>query len=76
MKHSNKNSTPIIAFQHNDFREGYLKGTFTLHHGRHEFKAGVETDTTFLHEKFNYIITDPSQFDPDTPPSLSFFAIL
>ena len=72
--YSNKNSTPIIAFQHNDFREGYLKGTFTLHHGRHEFKAGVETDTAFLHEKFNYIITDPSQFDPDTPPSLSFFA--
>jgi hypothetical protein len=72
--YSNQNSTPIIAFQHNDFREDYFKGTFSLHHGRHEFKAGIESDTTFLHEDFNYLITDPTQFDDDTPPTLSFVA--
>ena len=72
--YSNQNSTPIIAFQHNDFREGYFKGTFSLHHGRQEFKAGIESDTTFLHEDFNYLITDPTQFDDDTPPTLSFVA--
>jgi TonB-dependent Receptor Plug Domain len=72
--YSNQNSTPIIAFQHNDFREGYFKGTFSLHHGRHEFKAGIESDTTFLHEDFNYLITDPTQFDADTPPTLTFVA--
>jgi hypothetical protein len=72
--YSNQNSTPIIAFQHNDFREGYFKGTFSLHHGRHEFKAGIESDTTFLHEDFNYLITDPTQFDVDTPPTLTFVA--
>ena len=71
---SNPTSTPIIAFQHNDFREGYFKGTFSLHHGNQEFKAGVESDNTFLHENFNYLITDPDQFDPDTPPSLTFAA--
>ena len=71
---SNDDSTPIIAFQHNDFREGYFKGTFSLHHGRQEFKAGVESDTTFLHEDFNYNITDPTQFDDDTPKQLSFAA--
>ena len=71
---SNENSTPIIAFLHNDFREGYFKGTFSLHHGRHELKAGVESDAAFLHEYFSYNITDPTQFDPDTPLSSTFQA--
>jgi hypothetical protein len=70
--YSNQNSTPIIAFQHNHFREGYSKGTFSLHRGRHEFKLGVESDSIFLHEHFNYKITNPAYFDPDTPRSLSF----
>jgi outer membrane receptor for Fe3+-dicitrate len=70
--YSNENSTPIIAFLHNDFREGYFKGTFSLHRGRQEFKAGVESDAAFLHEYFSYKITDPTQFDPDTPPSSTF----
>jgi outer membrane receptor for Fe3+-dicitrate len=71
---SNPESTPIIAFQHNHFREGYLKATLSLHHGRQEIKAGVESDNIFLDENFRYLITDPSQFDPDTPPRLSFLA--
>jgi len=71
---SNEQSTPIIAFQHNAFREGYFKGTFSLHHRSQEIKAGVESDTTLLHENFNYRITDPKQFASDTPPSLIFLA--
>ncbi len=70
--YSNPKSTPVIAFQHNDFREGYFKGTLSLHHGSHEFKVGIESDSIFLHEHFNYKITDPSYFDPDTPLRLSF----
>ena len=70
--YSNPNSTPVIAFQHNDFREGYFKGTLSLHHGRHEFKVGVESDAIFLHEHFNYKITNPDDFDDDTPQTLSF----
>ena len=66
---SNSFSTPVIFFQDNGFREGYFKGTVAIHHGRQEWKAGVESDATFLREKFNYQITDPSQFDPDTPPT-------
>ena len=69
---SNELSTPIIAFQHNDFREGYFRGTLTAHRGNQEWKAGVESDTTFLHEHFNYVITDPTQFDPDTPTTFAF----
>jgi outer membrane cobalamin receptor len=69
---SNPLSTPVIAFQHNYFREGYFKGTVSVHHGRHEWKAGIESDSTFLHERFNDIITDFSRFDPDTSPTFDF----
>ena len=71
---SNAASTPIIVFQHNHFREGYFKGTYSLHHGNQEMKAGVESDNIFLNENFHDIITDPSQFDPDTPSTFSFLA--
>lgn len=71
---SNEDSTPIVAFQHNHFREIYFKGTSSLHRGIQELKVGVESDAIFLHEDFNYDITDPSQFDPSTPKSLTFQA--
>jgi hypothetical protein len=70
--YSNANSTPIILFQHNWFREGYFKGTFTINRGRHQWKFGVESDNTFLNENFAYSITDPTQFDPSTPPTFNF----
>jgi hypothetical protein len=73
---SNADSTPILVFQHNSFREGYFKGSITIHHGRQEWKAGVESDNTFLHENFNYIIPDipmdTDQFDPGTPLTFAF----
>jgi hypothetical protein len=70
--YSNVFSTPIIAFQKNYFNEDYFKGIYSKHYHNHEFKAGVESDNTFLHEKFSYSITDPTQFDPDTPRALNF----
>ena len=69
---SNALSTPVIAFQHNYFREGYFKGSISIHHGRHEWKAGLESDATFLHERFSDAITDFSRFDPATPPTFAF----
>src|ERR1700727_3943284 len=69
---SNANSPPIEVFQHNWFREGYFKGSVTVEHGRHEWKFGIESDNTFLHENFSYIITDPTRFPPDTPPTFVF----
>jgi hypothetical protein len=69
---SNQNSTPIEVFQHNWFREAYFKGTVTLDHGRNEWKVGLESDNIFLNENFSYLITDPSQFDPETPQTFSF----
>ena len=71
---SNANATPIQVFQHNWFREGYFKGTVTAVHGRQEWKFGVESDNTFLNENFRFNITDPTQFDPGTPPTFHFLA--
>jgi hypothetical protein len=69
---SNTNPTPIAAFLHNRFKEGYFKATYSLHHGRHEFKAGVDFDATFLRENFHYVLTDPDEFDQSTQSSLTF----
>lgn len=70
--YSNANATPIEILEHNRFREGYFKGSITLSRGRHEIKAGVEADNVFLHENFNYNITDPAEYDPGTPLKFSF----
>ena len=69
---SNPFSTPIIVFQQNGFREGYFKGTISIHHGNQEWKAGIESDSTFLREHFSDVITDFAQFDPGTPPTYNF----
>ena len=69
---SNPQSTPVVAFQHNRFREGYFNGALAVHHGRHEFKAGIESDNLFLHENFSDVITDPTQFEAGTPLSFAF----
>lgn len=71
---SNLYSTPIEVFQHNRFNEGYFKGAIDNSHGRHEIKAGVESDNKFLHEDFRYLITDDTRFDPSTPANFSFAA--
>jgi hypothetical protein len=72
--YSNLDSTPIEILQHNRFREGYFKGSITISRSRNEIKAGIESDNLFLNEDFNYDITDPTQFDPDTPLAFSFKA--
>ena len=72
--YSNSNSTPIEIQQHNYFREIYFRGNLTVIHGRNEIKVGVESDNLFLHENFNYNITDPSQYDPGTPLTFGFQA--
>ncbi|HEY6330620.1 MAG TPA: TonB-dependent receptor, partial [Blastocatellia bacterium] len=69
---STPQSTPIIISQHNNFREGYFKGSLALSRGRHEWKVGVESDNLFLHENFGWLITDPTQFDPSTPMTFGF----
>ena len=69
---SNPQSTPVIAFLDNNFREGYFNGSISVHHGRHEFKAGAESDVMFLHERFSDFITNPDYFDDGTPATFTF----
>jgi outer membrane receptor for Fe3+-dicitrate len=63
--YSNPASWPVIATQHNDFKEIYFNGAVSIHHGRQEFKAGLESDATFLHENTSYVIPDCA--DPTDP---------
>jgi hypothetical protein len=69
---SNPQSTPVMAFMHNGFREGYFNASLSVHRGRQEWKTGIESDALFLHENFSDIITDPTRFDPGTPTRFSF----
>lgn len=69
---SNAQSTPVVAFLTNHFREAYFNGSLSLHRGIHNLKAGVETDNIFLQENFHDVITDPTRFDPGTPPAFAF----
>ena len=69
--YSNPSSWPLIATQHNDFKEIYFNGNFSVHHGSQEWKAGLESDAIFLHENFRYLMpdcADPS--DPQCPINL------
>jgi hypothetical protein len=71
---SNPESWPLNATQHNDFKEVYFNGSASIHHGRHEFKAGVESDSIFLHENTGYVMpycVDPN--DPRCPINLGIF---
>lgn len=70
---SNELATPIIAAQDRRFREGYVKGSTSVHHGRNEWKIGLEADFTQLGETFSDVITDFTRFDPGTPPAFQFF---
>ncbi len=74
---SNQGAWPIAAFLNNDFKEGYFHGSVSVHHRRHEWKAGFESDNLFLHEQFHDTITaspgDPyDPFAPGTPATFSF----
>ncbi len=69
---SNELSTPIAAAQERGVREEYVKAAVSGHAGGHELKAGFEQTYGRLREAFQYSITDPTQFDPRTPPQFTF----
>jgi hypothetical protein len=69
--YSNDASWPLIATQHNDFKEIYFNGSVSIHHGRQEWKAGIESDSIFLHENTGYVIPDcEDPTDPQCPINL------
>ena len=69
--YSNPSSWPLIATQHNDFKEIYFNTSVSVHHGRQEWKAGIESDAIFLHEGFGYLMPDcANPSDPQCPINL------
>jgi hypothetical protein len=71
---SNPASWPLNATQRNDFREVYFNASGSLHHGRHEFKAGVESDNIFLHENTSYVMPYCDNINnPQCPIALGIF---
>ncbi len=69
--HSNDASWPLIATQHNYFNEIYFNGNLSVHHGRQEWKVGIESDNIFLHENTSYVIPDCAvPTDPQCPINL------
>jgi hypothetical protein len=70
---SNPSSVPIIAAQQRGFRRSYLNGTLSLDKKHHDFKFGADALYAPDTEALQYIITDPSFFDPGTPLTFNFF---
>ena len=69
--YSNPASWPLIATQHNDFKEIYFTGSISIDRRHQEWKTGVESDAKFLNENFSYLMpdcADPS--DPQCPINL------
>jgi hypothetical protein len=69
---SNPESTPIIASQDRGFREFYLNGSVSGHHGVHEWKAGADMTAGTVREDFAYTVTDEDDFDSDVPLDFTF----
>ena len=63
---SNSSATPVIVSQDRGYREGYVRGDLAGHHGRHDWKLGVDGIFNPVYERLQYAITDPTQFDPGT----------
>jgi len=69
--YSNPASWPLLATQHNVFKEIYFNGSISVHHGRQEWKAGLESDNLFLNENTSYVIPDCiNPNDPQCPINL------
>jgi outer membrane cobalamin receptor len=69
---SNSFATPVIVSQDRGYREGYLRGDLAGHHGHHDWKTGVDSIFSPVHEALQYAITDPTQFDPGTNLNFQF----
>jgi outer membrane cobalamin receptor len=69
---SNSLATPVIVSQDRGYREGYVRADLAGHHGHHDWKTGVDSIFSPVHEALQYTITDPTQFDSGTQLSFQF----
>ena len=71
---SNDLATPVLVSQDRAYREGYARADVAGHAGHHDWKAGVDSFFTPVHEALSYRITDGTQFDPGTALRFAFAA--
>jgi len=71
---SNALATPVIVAQERGYREGYLRADLAGHRGHHDWKIGVDSIFSHVHEGLQYTITDFTQFDPGTKSPFTFAA--
>src|SRR5438270_2986373 len=69
---SNQLATPVIVGQDRGYRELYGRGDLAGHHGGHDWKVGIDSTFSPVHEQLQYTITDLRQFDPGTQQQLQF----
>jgi hypothetical protein len=69
---SNLLATPVIISQSRGYREGYVRADLAGHRGHHNWKTGLDSFFTTVHEALSYNITDPAQFDPGTQQQFQF----
>ena len=69
---SNAQATPVIVSQERGYREGYARADLAGHHGHHDWKTGVDSIFSPVHEALRYAITDATQFDPGTQLNFQF----
>jgi outer membrane cobalamin receptor len=69
---SNAQATPVIVSQDRGYREGYVRADLAGHRGHHDWKTGVDSIFSPVHEALQYVITDPTQFDPGTQLNFQF----
>jgi outer membrane cobalamin receptor len=70
--YSNSLAVPVIVSQDRGYREGYIRGDLAGHHGRQDWKVGVDGLFSPVYERLQYSITDPTQFDPGTRQQFQF----
>jgi TonB-dependent receptor-like protein len=69
---SNPSATPVIVSQSRGYREGYARADLVGHKSHHNWKMGVDSFFTPVHEALRYTITDPTQFDPAAQQQFQF----
>jgi hypothetical protein len=69
---SNPLATPVIVAQDRGYREGYVRGDIAGHRGHHDWKAGVDSIFSPVHEALQYTITNFTPFDPGTKSPFAF----
>jgi hypothetical protein len=69
---SNPFATPVIISQDRGYGEAYARADLAGHHGHHDWKTGVDSIFSPVHEALRYAITDATQFDPGTQLNFQF----